>query len=316
MLELKREWKRQARELVQAERQVSENLREELATVRAENERLKRASLPPVPHSPVSGRTLATSNFKAAYAKASAPADLMDLGSTLGRMLEAYCIQHTIPFDGDEGAQFFSGLRDEMDGADTVSEAVQRMWTSFQTLRGREFCFILNQVARDDIQERMGPAATLTRAINELCVTAGVTGHSAVHPADNVCFRGGGFDMKYRSFFVEGREFRQPAYLATSFSEETANGFIERAAASGVDSCARWIVQIDPELKCAHVNLLTKRVPNLPDEKEYLFAPYSAFEVLSAAWNAGTAGDPHVIELRAAPDNKGVPEDLPLAPWS
>ena len=65
-----------------------------------------------------------------------------------------------------------------------------------------------------------------------------------------------------------------------------------------------------------HVNLVTKTVPDLPDEKEYLFAPYSAFTVLSAEWRAGTAAAPHVIELLAAVDNKEAPEDLPLAPWS
>jgi hypothetical protein len=41
-----------------------------------------------------------------------------------------------------------------------------------------------------------------------------------------------------------------------------------------------------------------------------------AFTVLSAAWNAGTAEDPHEIELLAAADNKEAREDLPLAPWS
>ena len=299
-----------------AEQQVSKSLRDELATIQSENRRLKRASLPPIPHSAVFGRTLADSNFKAEYAKVAAPADLMKLGSTLGRMLEAYCTEHKIPFDGDEGEQFFDELRAEMRAADSVPEAVQRMWTSFQALRGREFCFILNQVARNDVPERMGPAATLTRAINQLCVTAGVSGHAAVHPPNNMCFRGGGFDMKYRNFFVAGREFRQPAYLATSFSKETADAFIERAAESGAESCVRWIVKIDPERKCAHVNLVNKRVPGLPDEQEYLFAPYSAFKVTSATWNAGTVSNPHVVELLAAPDNKEEPEDLPLAPWS
>ena len=65
-----------------------------------------------------------------------------------------------------------------------------------------------------------------------------------------------------------------------------------------------------------HVNLVTRRVPGLPDEQEYLFAPYSAFSVLSAAWNAGTVANPHVIELLAAVDNRTEPEDLPLAPRS
>ena len=65
-----------------------------------------------------------------------------------------------------------------------------------------------------------------------------------------------------------------------------------------------------------HVNLMTKRVAGLPDEREYLFAPYYAFSMLSATWNAGTKDDPHVIELLAAVDNRTESEDLPLAPWS
>ena len=53
-----------------------------------------------------------------------------------------------------------------------------------------------------------------------------------------------------------------------------------------------------------------------PGEEEYLFAPYSAFTVLSVSWNAGTIAAPHEIELLAAVDNKAEREDLPLAPWS
>ena len=73
-------------------------------------------------------------------------------------------------------------------------------------------------------------------------------------------------------------------------------------------------VRIDPVRKCAHVNLVQKS--NVPGESEYLFAPYSAFTVLSARWHAGTAAAPHEIELLAAVDNKAEREDLPLAPWS
>ena len=51
-------------------------------------------------------------------------------------------------------------------------------------------------------------------------------------------------------------------------------------------------------------------------ESEYLFAPYSVFTVRRATWAAGTVADPHVIELLAAPDNRGEPLDLQLAPWS
>ena len=75
-----------------------------------------------------------------------------------------------------------------------------------------------------------------------------------------------------------------------------------------------WRVRIDPERRCLHVNLVEKS--NVPGEEEYLFAPYSAFTVLSAKWRAGTVAEPHVVELLAAVDNKAEPEDLPLAPWS
>ena len=76
----------------------------------------------------------------------------------------------------------------------------------------------------------------------------------------------------------------------------------------------RWLVRIDPVHKCHHVNLV--RSTHVEGEQEYLFAPYSTFTVLSATWNAGTDADAHVIELRAAVDNRAEPEDLPLAPWS
>ena len=113
------------------------------------------------------------------------------------------------------------------------------------------------------------------------------------------------------TFFVKGRKYRQPAYLATSFSEAVARRFI---AMRGGTDCVLWRVRIDSVRKCVHVNLVKNS--NVPGEEEYLFAPYSVFTVLSATWNAGTAAAPHEIELLAAVDNKAEPEDLPLAPWS
>jgi hypothetical protein len=269
----------------------------------------------PAPPSPMSGRTFASSNFRIAYAKASAPTDLMSLGMKLGTLIRDYCHAHGIVYDDDEGEQFFDELRANMEAGsdDSMPEAVQRMWTSFRQLHGCEFCGILNEATRDDAPDRIASAAALTRAINRLCVMPDDQEPQGPFPPDFVCFRGGGFDDQYRSFFVPGREFRQPAFLATSFLESTAETFIGR---STMPSKAKWLVRIDPEYKCRHVNLVTRRVADLEDEQEYLFAPYSAFRVLSTNWNTGTSADPHVIELLAAPDNKAVSEHLPLAPWS
>ena len=270
-----------------------------------------RAFMPPVPDSPVAGRTLATSKFKTAYMQASVPEGPMDLGMKLGTLIQEYCGQEGIDWVA-EGEPFLKQLQREamrnMD--DPVEQMMQRMWTSTLTLRQREFCFILNYMARADAQPSASAVAGLSRGINKLCVS--IPPRPPFPPGD-VCYRGGGFDDRYRSFFVGSRKYRQPAYLATSFSEAVARQFIVER---GGDDCVLWRVRIDPVRKCHHVNLVTKTVPGLPDEQEYLFAPYSAFTVLSSTWNAGTAADPHVIELQAAVDNKAEREDLPLAPWS
>jgi hypothetical protein len=262
----------------------------------------------------VSGSTFRRTKFHGVYPKAKAPADPMKLGSKLGMVIKGYCEAHDIPYDDDEGEAYFDELRADMVGAgDSMAQAVQRMWTSFRQLRGREFCFILNEVVRNDTASCIAPAASLTRAINEFCVTPTGEEPRPPFPPDFVCVRGGGFDNRYRDFFAPGREFRQPAFLATSFSESTAEDFMRR---SSMPVKAKWMIRIDSVRKCRHVNLVTRRVPGLPDEQEYLFAPYSAFTVRSARWAAGTNDDPHVIELDAAPDNVGPSEDLPLAPWS
>ena len=76
-------------------------------------------------------------------------------------------------------------------------------------------------------------------------------------------------------------------------------------------------MQIDPEYKCQQVNLVTKRCPGVPDEQEYLFAPYSVFKVASADYSGdGSDDQPYQITLETAADNQAEREDLPLAPWS
>ena len=102
----------------------------------------------------------------------------MKLGSKLGIMINTYCDAHGIPYAADEGEAFFDQLRGDMvvgvGGAgeslpqvslplssllsvclslclsESMLQAVQRMWTSFRQLRGREFCTILNEVLRYD----------------------------------------------------------------------------------------------------------------------------------------------------------------------
>ena len=225
---------------------------------------------------PLEQRTLKSSNFRANYITASPPADPMTLGLLLGDLIRGHCAKHRIPWDTD-GKPYLDRLNaevmanaQELTSAAGVPGAVQRMWTSALQLRGKEFCSILNAAVRDDDASLSEPTARLTRAINLMCVRT-VGGESAVHPPGNLCVRGGGFDEQYRQFFAKGKRFRQPAFLPTSFSFSTADSFIARVPDEYPK--VRWLVRIDPIRKCVHVNLVTKRVPGLPDEQEYLFAP-------------------------------------------
>ena len=81
---------------------------------------------------------------------------------------------------------------------------------------------------RDDDPALQDSAATLTRAINQMCVTFGQGAEAHAHPPNDECFRGGGFDDQFRGFFTQGKKFRQPAFLATSFARATADNFIAR----------------------------------------------------------------------------------------
>jgi hypothetical protein len=69
--------------------------------------------------------------------------------------------------------------------------------------------------------------------------------------------------------FTEGKKFRQPVYLATSFDQHVTAEFIQRATEP---SRVRWRIHMDPEHPCLHANLV-KRSNVGPHEREYLFPP-------------------------------------------
>ena len=99
--------------------------------------------MPPVPDSPVSGRELASSHFKAAYDKATPPKGAMQLGASVQNLIQAYCTKQGIPYEEDEGERFFEELQEEamahgqeLASADQLPVAAQRMWTSALQLRG------------------------------------------------------------------------------------------------------------------------------------------------------------------------------------
>ena len=215
-----------------------------------------------------------------------------------------------------------------------------------------ELCSIINAAIRSDLPSLTPHAAVVSHGLNTLCVVRAVPTEELSFPEGGRCFCGGGFDESHRPFFTKGKKYRVPGFLATSFSEAKADEFLYNAHVWQNQSAIKWIIHLDPRgatdfaHRCKHVNLvkrtnvagefglysyglysygpnsyglysyanLLKRM-NVAGEWEFLFAAYSAFEVLSTGWNAGTDRDPHVVHIQAAIDNRPEDENLPLAPW-
>ena len=110
-----------------------------------------------------------------------------------------------------------------------VAGLAQRLWTSDQLLscdcvplaHRSEFCTMLNAALRDDDPMLLAAAMPLIRAINSICVARSALSAASLRlPPAHCCFRGGGLPDAHCSFFVPGRKYRVPGFLATSFSRE------------------------------------------------------------------------------------------------
>ena len=213
--------------------------------------------MPPIPESPVSGRTFASSHFKAAYTEAEAPEGPMDLGAELNKLIEAYCEQEGIDWKA-EGRPFLQQLQREalrnMD--DPIAEMIQRMWTSALRLRGHEFCFLLNRAVRGD-DSLADPTAALSRGINKLCVSRAAR---PPFPPSNVCAAA----VSTTATATSSRRAASSASPRTLplRSEDVARNFIEMRGGS---NCA---------VACAHrsgaqVCTSTREEDKCPEEEEY-----------------------------------------------
>lgn len=288
-------------------------------------------------------RSFATSNFKRVYDTTQVPRFADEMHSATRNFLRAFARQHSVCEHAvdDFYERLFSsavsagGTEEMLDRAQRSSYAV-RVWTSAETMivHGvqREFCSMLQQSIREDgccereenhASEALKHAAVLCRAINEvLCRGRGnqssVTWPSGPNCADsearsteaNVTWRGGGLPARHKEFYTPGKKFRTDMFVATSFHLEVAQDFWRRAQEDPVE----FKVTFGAGKVCRHVNFISG-VSLVDDEKEFLFPPYSVFEVIEVHWSEDLAAEPHRIVLRAAMDNMHDPEDLPVSPW-
>ena len=114
-----------------------------------------------------------------------------------------------------------------------------------------------------------------------------------------------------------GKKYRVPGFLATSVRREIAAAFAFKADKTNPSHpSAMWRITFDPrgkehpEYRVKHMTFVSKTL--IPGEREYLFAPYSVFTLVSVKWSVH---DTIKFTIRAARDNKEEDECLPLTPW-
>ena len=205
-----------------------------------------------------------------------------------------------------------------------MGAVAEYLWTSgkkHEVVKRMELCSVINKVIRDDIAEEVEAAAIFFRSLNSRRVKRVSGGDCAVdptYPRNGETWRGCSFRERYKSFFkrIKGKKYRVPGFLATSSKRSIAANFAfdpERT-----HPCAMWRIVFDPrgehhpEYRVQHMTFVSKTL--IKGENEYLFAPYSAFTLMSVKWSA-TLRRPHEFVIQAAVDNLQEDENLPLTPW-
>jgi hypothetical protein len=272
------------------------------------------------------------------YSAAPPPMFADELLGAVRKVIEKFC--QKIQVDPKYSVKFFKDLEKQafthaQDLTDSISTSAGLIWTSQLLLKlpdGREmeFCAILNRILRDLDDDLLPDACIVVHGINALCVLRRDPS-KLMFPPGGVSYRGGGLPLQHvvqlpgqpPPFFVPGKKYRVPMYLATSFSFIVAQNFSVMAANNGHPPVI-WTIKVDPRgesqllYRCKHVNQISKS--NVHGESEFLFAPYSVFTIESVTLPpAGAAPTPQVpiqIVLTAALDNQPESKQLPLAPWA
>ena len=125
------------------------------------------------------------------------------------------------------------------------------------------------------------------------------------HQDWRVCWRGGGFNNDLQDFFVVEKFYRCPGFLATSFAKKVSMTFLTMQSSKEIPT-TMWMILLDgrgtrdPQHRCMHASFVAKS--HLQTEHEFLFSPYSVFQVVATHWSP-LLNKHHTIVLRAATDN-------------
>jgi hypothetical protein len=289
-------------------------------------------------HAALSSFPTPFAKFDYYYGAARPPKFADEFLSAVRKVIFNFCDKNQV---GSEAAgKFFKQLQKQAfthaeDLTESISASAGLIWTSQLILklpdgRSMEFCALINRILRDLDDDLLPDACVVVRGINAMCVLRRDSS-KLMFPPGGVSYRGGGLPLQHvvqlpgqpSPFFVAGKKYRVPMFLATSFNLHVAQNFSVMAAQRG-EPPVIWTVKVDPRgeaqllYRCKHVNQVSKS--NVDGESEFLYAPYSVFTIESVTLPpAGAAPTPHApirIVLVAALDNQAESKKLPIAPWA
>lgn len=113
---------------------------------------------------------------------------------------------------------------------------------------------------------------------------------------------------------VGGVIYRVSAAVATTPLKDQAIEFMTTFSEPTSAAMALLVLKLDPEKQCIHVNYL-ERYTCTRNEHEFLFPPYSAFQLESMTKKEHEGMWFWEMVVKVVPDNKLVPERVPVAPW-
>jgi hypothetical protein len=126
-------------------------------------------------------------------------------------------------------------------------------------------------------------------------------------------FRGTSMPLEQLAFFKEGRTYRAPMFLASSFDKTVAFDFLKETPAGSTPVVFTFV--IDPVVKGDHAGLVSSLSP-IPTENEMLFSPYSAFCVRKITKPPTPSWDnPVRIEVDVMPNSVSINEDVAVPKW-
>lgn len=212
-------------------------------------------------------------------------------------------------------------------------------WASAYTLsnKGRggevEYCTMLNDATRCDENPAVTHAYTVLCAMKAELVVDREAPESSARLLAKIpkCFKNihgrvwletvfRGISIpgdKVDDVFFIGNKYRVPFFLATSCKEYVADQFARRSKKKS-PAHKMAIFRIDVSEMPLHAAFVKAAPPNPQEEYEFLFVPYSCFEVTSISYTTGT----YSICLKAFPCNKDIPggpmensSSWPLIDW-